>query len=176
MAQGVLPFKYEEEKRDTGMTGLAGLPVYLDLVSVMGLNESIERHLHIKQQSWTDRQTLLSLILTNLAGGDCVDDLRKLEGDSRFCKVLRRIEQKGMKRRERREMDRRWRKEQIRVALSLSSVLRYLSAFHDADQEKLAKRELRRYGLDRTRRDISMICCAIVQKVKMSDLAGSNLP
>jgi len=35
MAQGVLPFKYEEEKRDTGMTGLAGLPVYLDLASVM---------------------------------------------------------------------------------------------------------------------------------------------
>ena len=68
MAQGVLPFKYEEEKRDTGMTGLAGLPVYMDLASVMGLKESIERHLHIKQQSWTDSQTLISLILTNLAG------------------------------------------------------------------------------------------------------------
>ena len=51
MAQGVLPFKYEEEKRDTGITGLAGLPVYLDLASVMGLNESIDRHLHIKQQN-----------------------------------------------------------------------------------------------------------------------------
>jgi hypothetical protein len=32
MAQGVLPFKYEEEKKTTGMTALAGLPVYLDLV------------------------------------------------------------------------------------------------------------------------------------------------
>ena len=137
MAQGVLSFKYEEEKRDTGMTGLAGLPVYLDLASVMGINESIERHLHIKQQSWTDRQTLLSLVLTNLAGGDCVDDLRKLQGDSGFCKVLRRIEQKGMKRRERREMDRRWRKEQSRAVPSSSSVFRYLAAFHDADQEKL---------------------------------------
>jgi len=137
MAQGVLSFKYEEEKRDTGMTGLAGLPVYMDLASVMGLNESIERHLHIKQQSWTDSQTLLSLILTNLAGGDCVDDLRKLQGDSGFCKVLRRIEQKGMKRRERRELDRRWRKEQSRAVPSSSSVFRYLAAFHDADQEKL---------------------------------------
>ena len=138
MAQGILPFKYEEEKRDTGVTGLAGLPVYLDLASVMGINESIERHLHIKQQSWTDRQTLLSLILTNLAGGDCVDDLRKLQGDSGFCKVLRRIEQKGMKRRERRELDRRWRKEQSRaVPPSSSSVFRYLAAFHDAEQEKL---------------------------------------
>jgi hypothetical protein len=31
MAQGVLPFKYESEKKTTGMTALAGLPVYLDL-------------------------------------------------------------------------------------------------------------------------------------------------
>jgi len=69
MAQGVLPFKYEEEKKETGMTALAGLPVYLDLATVMGLGESIERHLHIKQQGWTDKQILLSLIMLNLAGG-----------------------------------------------------------------------------------------------------------
>ena len=48
------------------------------------------------------KQTVLSLMLLNLAGGDCVDDLERLEGDDGFCKVLRRIEQKGMKRRERR--------------------------------------------------------------------------
>ena len=61
-----------------------------------------------------------------------MDDLRKLQGDSGFCKVLRRIEQKGMKRRERRELDRRWRKEQSRAVPSSSSVFRYLAAFHDA--------------------------------------------
>lgn len=137
MAQGVLPFKYEEEKKDTGLTALAGLPIYLDLASVMGINESIEKHLHIKQQGWTDRQTLLSLVLMNLAGGDCVDDLRKLAGDAGFCKVLRRVEQRGMKRRERRELDRLWRKKRDRAAPSSSSVFRYLSAFHDPDQEKL---------------------------------------
>jgi len=31
MAQGVLPYKYEEEKNDVGMTAMAGLPIYLDL-------------------------------------------------------------------------------------------------------------------------------------------------
>jgi len=136
MAQGVLGFKYELEKKDTGMTGLAGLPLYLDLASAMGTGESIEQHLHIKQQGWTDRQTLLSLIMMNLAGGDCVEDLRKLESDTGFCEVLRRLEQRGMKRRERRESDRRWRKEPSRTVPSASSVFRYLSAFHDADQEK----------------------------------------
>ena len=30
MAQGVLPYKYEEDKTNAGLTALAGLPVYLD--------------------------------------------------------------------------------------------------------------------------------------------------
>jgi len=118
------------------MTAVAGLPLYLDLTSAMGIGESIEKHLHIKHQGRTDRQTLLSLIMMNLAGGDCVEDLRKLEGDTGFCEVLRRLEQGGVKRRERRESDRRWRKEHSRTVPSVSSVFRYLSAFHDADQEK----------------------------------------
>ena len=41
MPQGILPFKYEEEKRCGGMTGLAGLPAYLDLAFVMGLSGRI---------------------------------------------------------------------------------------------------------------------------------------
>ena len=137
MSQGVLPFKYEEEKKDTGMTALAGLPIYLDLASVMGMHESIEKHLQIKHQGWTDEQTLMSLIFLNLAGGDCVNDLVKLESDSGFCEVLRRVEQKGVKRRDRRELDRRWRKEKGRTVPSPSAVFRYLSAFHDAKQEGL---------------------------------------
>ena len=41
MAQGVLPYKYEEERNDTGMTAMAGLPIYLDLASVLGLGDCI---------------------------------------------------------------------------------------------------------------------------------------
>lgn len=123
MAQGVLPFKYEEENKDSGMTALGGLPVYLDLATTMRLSEIIEKHLHIKQQGWTDSQIVLSLILLNLAGGDCVNDLVKLEGDSGFCRFLRRIEQSGIKRAQRRELERRWRKEQKRcIALSECSL------------------------------------------------------
>jgi hypothetical protein len=40
MPQGVLSYKYEEEKQAGGMTALAGLPVYLDLASILG-RESI---------------------------------------------------------------------------------------------------------------------------------------
>jgi hypothetical protein len=49
MAQGVLPFKYEKEKTNTGMTALAGLPVYLDLAKVIGLSKSIEKHLKVRK-------------------------------------------------------------------------------------------------------------------------------
>lgn len=136
MTQGVLPYKYEEEKRETGMTSLGGLPVYLDLATVMGLGEGIERHLQIKHQGWTDRQMVMSLLMLNLAGGDCVEDMRKLENDEGFCRVLERIEQKRMKRRERRSLSRRWRKACKRFVPSSSSVFRYLSSFHNAEEEK----------------------------------------
>ncbi|RPJ12141.1 MAG: IS1380 family transposase [Deltaproteobacteria bacterium] len=131
MAQGALPYKYEEEKQTSGMTALAGLPVYLDLASVLGLGDSIARHLHVKIQGWTDEQIVTSLILLNLAGGDCVDDLRILEADEGFCRVLRRIELKGLARKERRETERRWRKEKHRSIPSPSAVFRYLAAFHE---------------------------------------------
>jgi hypothetical protein len=134
MSQGVLGFKYEEEKHATGMTGLAGLPVYLDLPHMMGLPERIGRHLQVKQRGWTDAQMVLALMLLNIAGGDCVEDLGKIRQDEGFCRVVRRVEQQGMKRRERREMERRWRKERWRSVPSPSAAFRYLSAFHDKDQ------------------------------------------
>ena len=43
MAQGLLAFKYEEEKKTTGMTALAGLPVYLKLAEKMGLGSLIKK-------------------------------------------------------------------------------------------------------------------------------------
>jgi len=84
MPQGILPYKYEKEKSASGMTALAGLPIYLDLARLLDLGESISTHLHTKMQGWTDEQIVLSLILLNLAGGDCVDDLRILEADEGF--------------------------------------------------------------------------------------------
>jgi hypothetical protein len=111
MAQGQLPFQYEEDRRGLGMTALAGLPVYLDLAEVVGLGGAIERHLHVREggQGWSDKQVVMSVVLLNLAGGECVEDLRVVEGDEGFCRVMRRVELHGLKRRERRELDRRWR-------------------------------------------------------------------
>ena len=104
MAQGVLPFKYETEKKANGLTALAGLPAYLDLARVTGLSKSIQKHLKVRacRQGWTDSQMVLFLILLNLAGGDCVEDIKKLEADDRFCEVLKKEELHGMQRKIRR--------------------------------------------------------------------------
>lgn len=48
MAQGLLAFKYEEERKTTGMTALAGLPVYLELAEKMGFGALIEKHLRVR--------------------------------------------------------------------------------------------------------------------------------
>jgi hypothetical protein len=79
---------------------------------------------------------VLSLVLLNIAGGDCVDDLRVLEGDRGFGQLLGRVETYGMRRRERRDLERRWRGQRSRVVPSPSSVFRYLSCFHDGQEEK----------------------------------------
>ena len=141
MAQGVLPYKYEEESKPAGMTSLAGLPIYLDLASVLGVSDCIGAHVHVRKagQGWTDEQAVLSLMLLNLAGGDCVDDIRILEKDEGFCKILGRVETKGFTRQQRRGLERRWRKERRRSVPSPSALFRYLEAFHDPEEEK--KRE-----------------------------------
>jgi hypothetical protein len=78
----------------------------------------------------------MSLILLNLAGGDCVEDLNILEADEGFCRILRRVELHGLSRRERREQERRWRKEKRRTVPSTTAAFRYLGVFHDEEEEK----------------------------------------
>jgi len=136
MAQGALAYKYEEEKTDAGMTALAGLPVWLDLASVLGLGDHIGTHMHVKTQGWTDEQIITSLVLLNLAGGDSVDDVRILQKDEGFCKILSSIETKGMSRQQRRAQERRWRKEHPASVPSPSAIFRYLEAFHNPEEEK----------------------------------------
>jgi len=138
MSQKTLPFKYEENRRDRGITSVGGLPLYLGLANVIGLSESVKEHIKIREnnQGWTDSQVIMSLIMLNLAGGDCVEDLSVLEADEGFSRVLRRVELHDLSRKERRKRERRWRKEKRRTVPSPTAAFRYLEAFHDEEQEK----------------------------------------
>ena len=139
VAQGVLPYQLKVETHRESLTGLAGLPIYLDLAYVVGLRDAIAEHVQVRSssQGWTDAQMVTTLILLNLAGGQCVEDLEKLETDPGFAQILHRVETFGMPRSERRGLERRWRKSRERTVPSVSAMRRYLAAFHVAADEAL---------------------------------------
>ncbi len=132
MPQGPLPFKIEGEPSPSGATALSGLPVYLDLAKILGLAEAVREHVKARQnkQGWMDAQVVMSLVLMQLAGGDCVEDLKILEADDGFNRILQRVEADllGLSRAERRRMELRWRKQKKRSVPSPSSVFRFLNA------------------------------------------------
>jgi hypothetical protein len=141
MTQGLLPFKYLESKKSKDFTGLSGLLLYLELFELIGLEKLINRNIQIKKgsQGWSDEQILQSLILLNLSGGDCVDDISKLEHDEGFCRILEHMELRGKGKRERHKIRKRWRRARENSIPSQSSIFRYLSAFHNQSEE--SKRE-----------------------------------
>lgn len=141
MPQGYLPFKYQEEKNYTNMTAFAGLPTYLELAFVAGMADSICKNVKIRygSQGWTDTEQILSLVLLNIAGGDCVDDIRILEGDRGFVEVLQRAQTHNMRRRERQALEKRFRRKKNRGLPSPSAIFEYLREFHNFEEEK--KRE-----------------------------------
>jgi len=139
MAQRALPYEYEIEESKAGLTAFGGLPTYVDLAAAMGMLKAIDRHLRIREgtQGWLDRQIILSLVLLNLIGGDCVEDIEKLEADEGFCRIMRKVETHGLRRKEKKALKRRWRKERTRTFPSASAIFRYLAAFHNVEQEEL---------------------------------------
>ena len=139
MSQDSLPFKYEAEKKSTGITSFAGLFLFLDLFGKIKFDQLINEHVTIRRhgQGWTDAQMITSLVLLNLAGGDCVDDIRILEADDGFCKILKKNELHGLKPKKRKSLMKRWRKERERTVPSPSAIFRYLANFNNPEQEEL---------------------------------------
>lgn len=132
LPQGVLGFQYEAERSSHGLTSLAGLPLYLELVHSSGLATAIRRHLRAAgSQGWLDIQMTLALIFLNLAGGDCVEDLERLEQDRGFAAVLQAIEHDLLSRTERRSLKSRWRRARERTVPSPTAASAWLERFHD---------------------------------------------
>lgn len=139
VAQGVLDFQYENDSSSHGLTSLAGLAVYFDLIKAIGLGAAIRRYVCAAGgQGWLDIQMVLAVILLNLSGGDCVHDIERLEGDSGFSAILRALERNLFSRAERRSLKIRWRRERERATPSPSALLGWLERFHDRGAPKAA--------------------------------------
>src|SRR6202140_774605 len=132
LPQGVLGFQYEADRSSSGLTSLAGLPLYLDLIEGIGLGAAIRQHVHVAgSQGWLGIQMVLALMFLNLAGGDCVEDLERLEADSGFAAVLRAIEREVLSSGGRRLLKKRWRRSRERTVPSPSAASAWLERFHD---------------------------------------------
>lgn len=132
LPQGVLGFQYEAERSNHGLTALGGLPVYLDLIEKSGLAGAIRQHVRLAgTQGWLDIQMVLSVLFLNLAGGDCVEDLERLEHDSGFAAILKAVEREILSRSERRSLRTRWRRSRERAVPSPSAMSAWLERFDD---------------------------------------------
>ena len=136
MTQGALPFQYQSEKNDSGLTGFAGLPLYVELAKRSGFVQYINKTVKTKVRGWADAEMILSLVLLNLAGGDCISDIERLEQDAGFRTLLIQFATHSMKRKERRAFEKRWRKAKSRGLPSNAAIHRYLPQFHSPEEEK----------------------------------------
>ena len=136
-SDGMLPYEFVEERTTTELTGHAGLLPYIDLACVLGVLKAADEEIGIGgSQGWRDRHHVLSLVLLNLAGGECVEDIELLESDAGLCRVVRRAERYGLNREERRELEGRFRKGRIRTFPSPTRLYEYLNEFHNEVEEK----------------------------------------
>lgn len=129
MTQSSLPFKYEEETKTSKLSGLSGLPLYLEFLHTLQISSVFRRHLDVgvhESTVWKPSSIVLSLLLLNLAGGDHVEDLRILEGDAGFCSLLEKINTISMSKSERGAWQKNKDQQGSGVLPSRSTVFRFL--------------------------------------------------
>ena len=78
-----LPFALSPDPEPALLTALGGLPLVAQTFRTLKLHESVERHVVVKerQRGFSESEVVESLVLLHAAGGDCVDDLRRLKAD-----------------------------------------------------------------------------------------------
>jgi len=136
MTQPLPCCQYLPDESNRKLTRFGGLPLFIDMAIKSGLTGKIAKTLNTKSQGWNDLQIILSLMLLNIAGGDCVDDIERLEQDAGFATVIQSLATHGMTRKERRAFEMRWRKGKERALPSPSVLRRYLEQFHNAEEEE----------------------------------------
>jgi hypothetical protein len=76
----LLPFQFDPEPATETLTAFGGLPLVAQTFRSLGLPQSVAQHLRLKQrQRGLDEATMIErVVLLNAAGGDCLEDVRRL--------------------------------------------------------------------------------------------------
>ncbi len=92
MSQGLLPYTIEVVPDADGLTSRAGLPLVLETMRALGLDQAIAQHVHLRerQSGYTETAKIEALVLLLAAGGDCLDDIAVLQADGGLGRLLGR--------------------------------------------------------------------------------------
>src|SRR3990172_4179966 len=135
-SERLLAYEYVEEPGKSELTGRAGLLPYMDLLCVLGVLRQADEKIGIGgSQGWMDRQHVMGLVLLNLAGGECVEDIRMLESDEGLRVAVRGAEMYGLSKVERAGVEARFRRGRDRTFPSETRIREYLDEFHSANEE-----------------------------------------
>lgn len=130
LTQALLNFQYEQEKKDKSLTAMAGIGVYFDLFKILRVVQQLNHHLGKCEgkQGYRDSDVVLTIILINLVGGDCVEDVDRLEADEGLRRLFAKLIGKKWRNAE------RFRRDTGRTFPSQSVIFRYLERFDDGTQ------------------------------------------
>jgi hypothetical protein len=121
---------------DVEVTSYAGLLPYIELWGKLGMRKLVDSTVHIcGTQGWLDRQIVESLVLLNLAGGDCVTDIDKLESDPGLSRMFDRNQYSGMNREAIRAAKKRFRSGKTRAFPAATQLYTFLEQCHNTGEE-----------------------------------------
>lgn len=107
----------------------------MEMAKVSGLSKSIYGSLTLNSQGWSDQDIIESIIQLHISGGECVEDIDRLEADQGLAHLRKYLAHKGMTRTEKKAAEKRFRKSKERAFPSGSSIRRYLEKFHNGEEE-----------------------------------------
>jgi len=85
-----LPFEVDSQPIEETLTALGGIPLVVQAFRSLELPRSVREQVRVKERDrGYDEATLVeSFVILNAAGGDCVDDFKRLRDDSGLAKLV----------------------------------------------------------------------------------------
>jgi len=92
VTQGLLPYTVEVVAGADTLTARAGLPLVLETLRALGVEEVIREAVRVRQRAsgYSEGEKLEALVLLLAAGGTCLDDIEVLRADRGLGRLLER--------------------------------------------------------------------------------------
>lgn len=90
--QHLLPYRIETTEHADTVTARAGLPLVVETMRVLGVEDAIAEHLVLRQRQtgYSEVEKVQAMVLLLASGGECLDDIRVLASDVGLCRLLER--------------------------------------------------------------------------------------